>query len=151
MPILPPPMKPIATATNGNDNQQSHPNPALSEAELSSLEQLDRDGLIKLIRKVYSAGWGSKGLTGEALVKTALRSNEEVYEALMLRAATLAENATDDDLKMFETLTRFWVEQTKGKPVQRIQQNTTISIEDMIIQAYRKPLLIEQVKDDGIK
>lgn len=85
--------------------------------DLSGLDAMDRDGLVALIRKVYSAGWGFSGLTGKDLVEFARKSKGEIYEALKLRAAVLAYASTD--ARVFRELAAFWADREIGKAIER--------------------------------
>ncbi len=106
------PVKPTDSQLE-TDKQES----PLTASELAGLDTMNAEGLRGLIRKVYSAGWGHDDLTGADLVEAALQTDDAAYDSLMLRARVLAKNAKH--WKEFETLARFWVEQTKGKPLQR--------------------------------
>jgi hypothetical protein len=114
-------LPPLTTRLDALDKQeaeqqqeQSHPNPALSAPDLSRLEGMTRDELVGLIRKVSQAGWGYGKLTGKELLETALKTKDEAYEALKLTALTLAVNASD--WREFNALATFWAEREKGKP-----------------------------------
>lgn len=112
MPILPPPMKPIR-----NDNQQSHPNPALSESDKALIAQcldMPRKDLQGLLQRVCDAGWGYASLTGKDLLLAALKDDDANYDDLMLCALVLAKNA--GEWREFNALATFWAERKKGKP-----------------------------------
>ena len=111
-------MKPIATATNGNDNQQSHPNPALSESDLSRLGDMSRDELLNLFKLVYSAGWGKRGLTGQALINMALKTPEEIAEAFKIKLA--AGGFGEDDMFKALPIMKEWFDRSMGKAAQSI-------------------------------
>ena len=87
----------------------------LSVSDIALLECLSKDELIKIIKKVSSAGWGNGQLSGKDLITSALMSDDEVYEALMLRGQTLALNSKA--WNEFLGLATWWTDRKKGKPV----------------------------------
>ena len=84
----------------------SHPNPALSEAELASLQDMSREGLISLIERIAGARWGEI-----ATLKPA-----QVAEAMKLRLAHIALTA---DVKEALTAIDKWLDRHEGKALVR--------------------------------
>lgn len=122
------------------------PQLVIAPSDLTRLEKMGREELVVLIQKVCAAGWGSNGLTGSALVKTALQSEEDTYQALMLKGSTLALHAKE--WKEFKELATFWAERVKGKPTQLnaiTTDDNTLTLAEMIIGAHKmgKPKILD--------
>lgn len=96
-------------------DQQSIPECPVDASELAALEGMTRESLIDLFRRVYSAAWGIDGSTVADLIKTSVKPKEELYEAIMLKAATIALGTKD--AKEFKELALFWAERERGKAV----------------------------------
>ena len=112
--------------------QAKSPDKAQSPLDVSVLEKLegmDKKDLINLIRLVCDAGWCVAGRTGADLVKTSIKSRNEVYDAIKLKGATLALTATD--WKEYLGLAQFWSDREFGKAVNTeppVAQNNTMNV-----------------------
>lgn len=117
-----------AVVQAANDASAIPPLPAipLSASDLARLVDMPRPELLALLQRVSEAGWHDGKLKGSALLKTALLSDNEVYDAFMLKGSTLALNATD--WREFQGLSEQWTVRKKGKVVDRVEVNQTGSI-----------------------
>lgn len=116
----------------------------LTEEQLQELEGMTQVQLINLIRLVSKAGWGYGGLTGTELIKAALMSKDEAYEALKLTALVFAYNAKD--WREYHAMATFWADREKGKPQQSVDVTGKIGIIEIVMEAAKlrnleKPLL----------
>ncbi len=110
--------EPLAISTkpvNGIEDNKSIQFPI----DLAAIEGMDAEGLRKLIRTVLQAGYGIKGISIAELTNNAIKTDNELYDALMLKGVTLAINASD--WKEYHALASFWSERKQGKAVMRIE------------------------------
>ncbi len=102
----------------GNTSNTDKPQSPLPALDLSRLDEMGREELIGLFRLVYSAGWGKRGLTGQALINMALKSPEEVAEAFKIKLA--AGGFGEDDMFKALPIMREWFDRSLGKAAQSI-------------------------------
>lgn len=82
----------------------------LTPSDLAALREMDREALISLIKRVSGAMWG-----------IGLMSEEETYDAMLLRLAVMA--LTSKDARDTLTAMREWMDRKRGKPLQSIAQD----------------------------
>jgi len=94
--IKPPPMKPVVNGLSSIDEQT-----------LSQLENMPKEALISLIRRVSGAIWG-----------IGLMTEEEAYEAACLKL--LHGGLTERDIWKALPSLKEWMDRRKGKPAQSV-------------------------------
>ncbi len=121
-----------------------------SPLDLAAIEGMDAESLRKLIRTVLQSGYGIKGISIAELTKNAIKQDDALYEALMLKGITLALNASE--WREFNALATFWAERKKGKPQQSLDVTGKIGIVDIVLEAarQRQPLLIDSGAVSGL-
>ena len=106
--------EPLARSTRLATDEQQPPPPSVAPVVLDNLLDMDRNALKQLLQKVLDAGWGFRGLTGRDLIEACLKSEDELYESLLLTGYVMAKNATD--WREYHALATFWSERKRGKP-----------------------------------
>ena len=94
--------------------------------DLPDLAAMSRAELEAFTKRLFNAGWGVAGASGADLAKAAVMSSNEVYDAIMLKAAALALCASD--WKEFKDLAGFWAERERGKPQQSIDLTQKVEV-----------------------
>lgn len=85
---------------------------------LAALETMGRDELLTIFKRIYSAGWGKRGLTGDLLITMALKTPEEVSEAFKIKLA--AGGFGEDDMFKALPIMKEWFDRSLGKAAQSI-------------------------------
>lgn len=94
----------------------------ITAQDIEALETLSKPQLINLIKKVSGAVWG-----------IALKTDEEAYEAVRLKM--LNSGLSEENIGKSLPALKEWLDRTKGKPIQRIDQK----IDQRIVRADEKP------------
>jgi len=90
-------------------------NGRISDLELSQLDSLPKEALISLIQRISAARWG----------EILLLSPEATYQAIIDKSAYMA--LTTDDVNAFVKASTQYMERTKGKVADRVEQTTQIT------------------------
>ena len=79
----------------------------------------------------------------------ATMSEEETAQAMLDRLASIGLDNRVGISAVKEAISAItlWLDRVKGKPAQTIIQNTTITLEQLVLQSYSQPKLIENTQE----
>jgi len=99
----------------GTGSDQTPQNPALSEAEIAKLQELSREGLIDLFKRLPAK------ITGYAL-----QTREERREAMRLKIYDIAMSADNDTITL--KAANDWLDRDEGKAINRTAIDARVTL-----------------------
>jgi len=129
--FIPDPVKNFTPRQNVRRKPEPLPSEsALTAGELAKLETMDANALLRLVQRMNAV-----------LLGIALKDDEQVAEAMLLKLAHIA--LTSRDSKDTLAAIREWLDRVKGKAVQPISQAVKISYEPLIIRGLYDDKVID--------
>ncbi len=112
-------MKERISSTPLNGQSATNDSGDIDEQTLATLDQMDAEGLRKLVRLICGARWG----------EVALMSEDEAYDAVCLKM--LHGGLTQSDIAKAMPALNSWAAQKKGTPTQNINQKVIVAKVDL--------------------
>ena len=100
----------------------------LSAGEMARLEDMDREELIALVRRI-ACQYG----------QVAMMTEEEKFQAGMDRLAKLYLTLPDSQAKEISTVFDRWADRSRGKPAMTVNTHHTLTLEQLVLQSYVDP------------
>lgn len=121
---------PLPKSSNGTKTTTDNP-PAepLSIPSLDDCALLSKEELLDLVRRMAC----QCGLI-------AAMTDEQVYRAGMDRLAHLALTLPKSEARHISTVFDRWADRYKGKPAMTVNQNFTMTLEQLVLQSYKEPM-----------